>query len=250
MRALTLAPLALTLAAAPALATQSAPVQGFNGTYDLACADSSLVLTISLSGVIGTAAGTWYDTAEAPIDCSGVDEAELDAFVTDLATSCAAGGLPYDDCYDLAEDIGQAIADLNNDLLDIIPQEVTMTVLQTSNWFNQLIGIYPMKGDHLAVDGNVYSWNYLVNNNDGAVNGDFAALGLAVGDSGTSGNLACSIVSAAQVVGGISRAQGYALDADFLIDQSLLCSVVEGSDWLLGTVSLAYVGTVEGAKAP
>lgn len=231
-----------------ASAAQSKPVTDFNGTYGLTCGEASLVLTMSITGMIGNAAGSWYGSAEAPLDCDGVDDGELDAFVDDMTGDCTAGGLPEPDCRALAEDIGQAVADLNNDLIDVLPRTVKMTVTQTSNWFYKLWGVYPTIGDHTDVYGTTSTWTYLLNNNDGYVNGDFWAGGLAFGDSGTSGNLSCGIVAAAAVDGHITRGTPFAIEADFVVDESMVCSVVEGDDWLIGTIGLAYVGSLDGAK--
>lgn len=239
----------LSLLLAPAAARagwQSQPASTFNGTYALTCQQASWVLHFDLAGGIGGSTGSFKTDVSVTLPCEALsaDDPSVVGLADDVAGRCLAAGWPAGVCADLrARTVTAAL-----DTTGMVPRQAQMTVQRTWDWWNQLIGVYPMYGNHLFDNGAAIGWSYLLDNNDGAQNGHFVAAAINVLGSASGDHAGCLDIATGFIDGHINRATSYTLDATVGLDRSLTCLVAYDTAWLWGTIGITFRGTVDGAR--
>ena len=218
-----------------AAASQNTPARDFAGEYAVAPTAAAFDLHLGLAAVTPDGTQTWGGRLSVALDVDGIDEAEADAIEDDLFASCSKPGLPDEVCDEAAAVITDAIVDLNDSALDLLPTALRMNVGSwgwVSNWF----GLYPATVQHEAA-AQTFTLGYLLNNNDGAAHGSLLSAGLALnGFASNSSNWICADVSLAAIVGGIDQPAGFELDADFIADRELACAANLGDGFGIETI--------------
>lgn len=228
-----------------ALAGQSYSPTDFDGSYALSCVSVGWTLSASLAG---TAGGAWSSgTISVPIqaDCAGIDD---EALADDTYAACVARGLPEASCADLAAAFGEAAAAFDGASLDPIPETIDLSVYNTSAFWNRLLGVYPMRGTATYRDGSTGAVTFLVNNNDGSGYGNFAAAGVALGDSVSSASGGCTTLGTATIDGDLDRGSPFTLDATGTANATLICASGSGSAAVLLSVNLGYTAVLSGSR--
>jgi len=235
--------------AATASAAQSGSATRFNGTYTLACETAQLTLHVDAAGVIAGAPSELHAQLPITVDCNGVSDAELAAFELDVTSRCENAGFPADRCAELAADLSDSVEDLFARLDTIFPKQMTMNVRGTSDWLNQLLGVFPVRAEHRFADGTTSALDYLINNNDGSPLGNFGAVGIALPNAGTIGQLGCVDSIIGGVVGDIALGAPRTIAVDFAVDRSLTCAVIDGPSWILINAGIAFSASLGGESA-
>jgi hypothetical protein len=233
--------LGLSTIAASAYAAGS-PV-AFNGTYKLSCQTAELVLHINIGAQTAAGSQSYADDLVIPFDCNGVSPEEMSAFEEETSKKCIEANLPEAYCQTLSEDLAVSISEFNDNALNFIPQSIKFTVQSVYSFWNQVFGIYPMFGQHKFSDGSTSSLTYTLNNNSSS----FGIAGVQLLNSGASGQLGCADLAIGGINGTINRTTG-ALSAQYAIDRSLYCVVVDEVGIIGGSIGLSFRGSVQGQK--
>lgn len=239
--------IAILLAPGAAFAHQAGSPSRFDGAYSLRCTQAALTVHLDAAGVFAGVPGELHETLAIPLDCDGLDPEDLEAFSEDIHQRCSSAGLPADRCALLAADLSNSMAELYAAIEAATPQQLTLTAQQTNHLFNQLLGIYPARGAHLFADGTLRSWDYLLNNNQGAHLGELGAFGIHIPAGANAGNLACAAATVAAVHGRVTLPGSVSLD--FGVDGSLTCAAADGANWLLVNAGISFSGALEGLRA-
>ncbi len=232
-----------------AFATQNTPASDFAGNYSLEAAEAAINVHVGLAAVGPDGQPqTWAGQVGFALDVDGIDEDEAADIHAELFDACTDAGLPAGACSNAAEVIAEAVVDLNQAALDLLPESLRLAVGSwgwVSNWF----GLYPAYGKHTGPE-NSFVLTYLLNNNDGAAHGDLLSGALSVnGFASNASTWACVDVSAGVIAGNIDQHGGFALEADFLVDRELACVANLGGGYgIAGTIGIAYGGVLTGSK--
>ncbi len=229
----------------PVHAAQSHNPKDFDNTYEVECLQSELGLSVGLA--IFTGEGAWATGAGSvsPLSCEVVIEGDVTwtAWYDEVADECPAW-LDASICDDIASGLAEFRADISNDMLAQIPGTVDFTVRGTNNFWNKLLGVYPV-GVTFNYDDGPESGTFLINNNDGASYGDFLGAAATAG-LGASEWLICGAGSLSVVTGQVDRGTPFTHESTWDTGAELVCAT--GTEGLIIAVSvgIAYGADLDG----
>jgi hypothetical protein len=128
-----------------------------------------------------------------------------------------------------------------------------LTVNNTTNPLNQLMGLYPARGLHTFDNGAAVGWDYALTDKPGA-RGVLQAVGIGVLDAAANGMAGCADAIVAGVDGRVHSNEpgdpsaGFALNAEFAVDRGLYCMAASGDDIVFANIGLTLRGVVSGDK--
>lgn len=228
-----------------AQAAQSHDVGNFDGSYAIECTEVAINLHLGVAAWVGGASGSWATGATVELSCDEVsqyDETWYEAYDASYA-DCPEWLLGAEGCDEYASGIADAFADINNGFIGIIPHQVDVAV-NSASWFNRWLGIYPASTYNQA-DAGDWSGSMILDNRDRHA-GNF--LSGAIGAVGPWSGVACIDVGVALVTGNIDPDADYDVEAEFGLDNELICGLGNGSALVLASVGLTFAGAVEGEK--
>jgi hypothetical protein len=88
----------------------------------------------------------------------------------------------------------------------------------------------------------------LLDNNTGANNGNFASIGLGIGQPGAGNGIACIPAAAALLAGNMDRDDGFAMTGGYAADVELVCLVSDGVHIGVLNLGLAEAGAFSGTR--
>ncbi len=246
-----LAMVAVFTLACPAGAVEVDPATDFDGTYDIVYGDMGFNLHLCLNGqclyVNLAAVGNM------------VTEEDVDALREELYDGCVQASPVWfcdaavDPAVDLVVGYIVLVANLMPETAEIAvdPDPIMFlwwsTGLHGVDVYTESVQYAP---DTLQPTGEVLEgwFGALLDNNAGANNGNFASLGLGIGQPGAGQGIACIPAAAALLTGNIDRDDDFAMAGGYAADVELVCLVSDGVHIGLVNLGLAEAGEFTGTR--
>ncbi len=233
---------------------QAQSAASFSGKYDLACKGASIGATLDLAGGVGLQdSGHRQVSVSLKLSCNENDPAllaELERVAAEVEAKCESIlGDAYDRCEEAGQSVAQALYDVNAGLIAQLPTYASLYVGETSNWWNQLIGLYPYSGSVSDAQGHTSEVGGLINSS-----GQFGAVGLQIFGGDGVGNDEAGLGCVAWAAGGVdgrvfSSSNKLKLNAKYNINGNLTCGGAHNSAaWFLVNIGLNLQSEVEGPK--
>lgn len=251
MRHILVAIFVVSTLATSASAVETQPATDFDGVYDIAYTAVGFNLHLCVNG--------HCLAAVVPSVGDQLTQADVDNLHGELE----------DACYDA---IDPAVCDW---LVDYAAQAITWWLVAVANQLpetaeitvdpNPIMFLWWNTGLHgstwdltsevqdpitLDLTGEVYeSWfGAMLDNNDGDVNGNFLAVGLAFGGIGVGNGIACIPAGAAALGANVDRDAAYDMEGAFAVDVELVCLLTDGVHWAVANLGVAEAATFEGSR--
>jgi len=235
----------------PAGAVESEEATDFDGAYQITYTGVGFELYLCING----------QCLELFVPAAGneVTQADVDALRLELETLCDANIDPAV-CDWIVDPVVSAVVWWVVLVANQLPETAVVTVdpnpimflwwstgLHGSDW-----GIYSDVQDPitLAYTGETYEgwFGAMLDNNDGVNNGNFYAVGLAVGAPFGGGGIACIPAGAAGFATNSDRDADFALDGGFAVDVGIACLITDGIHLAVVNLGVSEAALFEGTK--
>ena len=236
---------------APASAVETADATDFDGTYEIIYTGVGFQLYLCVNG----------QCLEVFVPAAGneVTQADVDALRLELETACDANIDPAVCDWIVDPAVGAIVwwvVMVANQLPETAVVEVDPDPIMFFWWSTGLHGstwdTYSDVQDTitLAYTGETYEgwFGAMLDNNDGVNNGNFYAVGLAVGAPFGGGGIACMPAGAAGFASNSDRDAEFALDGAFAVNVGIACLLSDGVHWAVVNIGASEAAAFEGTK--
>ncbi len=239
------------MVALPAVAVETEPAEDFDGTYDITYPSVGFNLHLCVNGQCAAVV--------VPAFGDQVTQQHVDDLQVAVEDACYDGLDPWI-CDWLVDPVVDAIVLWAVAVANQLPETAEITVdpdpIMFLWWSTGLHGsTWDLTSEvqdpvTLAFTGEIRegSFGALMDNNDNANNGNFLAVGLAIGQGFAGNGIACLPAGAAVLGANSDRDAAFLMEGAFAVDVELACLVTDGVNLALVNLGLAEAATFEGVK--